>query len=753
MENNSEQQEEILYFVKESIELENKQIQEVIIGHFYIIFVSFSGSIYIFEKGEEFLDQNDEEFMNSTDSYNELNQIVKSQQQKQYEKKKNLFLDFDHKLELPFAKSLILNDNQKEIRLLIVAKNGEISNLFINIESFKIVNYQLTKMSLEIQKKEEKLIKSAKIINNNTLLIVYPFQIYLIQSVINQKTANLANMIFECDAEIDQLDYFDNILCISTKKRYYSLNLATLQAVKLGSAKSIEMQDFLGITFFPRNQNESVMAARPNGNMWKAQVSTGKVLTTLQFTDEDNNKLNFGRLYAFNRYILSINGQNRLYIIDMNDKQLMTKIFPNCSQLTFLYNHYNQSEKADSNTKNDSQERSFYLYYMENGRNLVIERCSIKNIQKSFEASLSKNSVGQCAELFEKYEALQNIKNLKSLLKANLQNPLDLRFQFSSSFKDCIKNIEEEQFQWIREKEIDQNQFKEKIESLRNTQSQSLIHEQAEQNITKIMDVGSLPFLMDNKIIKIISLEDTYTSCQTCLLNSKKSIQKQLKNSNQSDFEFMKPQSFGIKKQTLQDRQPNDNSNKQLIKNVKNSNQQPPNQQPLAHMVQDIMPGQKLEEQQQLVKNNEIIQNINQLISQKFYLCQLEVFKTQLLEILTKRNPNQKIFIERKLKNLNLIQILMLVSRNFTKQFVITSNNSQCNLQLNYQISYAIQSKSIVDMFNDVHIYLQLSKITLVNLLIYYIGESFTSQIINQIEDNLIDLDEIATALNQLSVN
>lgn len=65
---------------------------------------------------------------------------------------------------------------------------------------------------------------------------------------------------------------------------------------------------------------------------------------------------------------------------------------------------------------------------MENGKNLVIERCSIKNIQRSFEESLSKNFVGQCAELFEKYEALQNIKNLKSILKANIQNPHYLRF-------------------------------------------------------------------------------------------------------------------------------------------------------------------------------------------------------------------------------------------------------------------------------------------------------------------------------------
>ncbi|EAR98483.2 transmembrane protein, putative (macronuclear) [Tetrahymena thermophila SB210] len=753
MENNSEQQEEILYFVKESIELENKQIQEVIIGHFYIIFVSFSGSIYIFEKGEEFQDENDDEFMNTTDSSNEENQIIKSKQQKQPEKKKNLFLDFDHKLELPFAKSLILNDKQKEIRLLIVAKNGEMCNLFINIESFKIINYQLTKMSLEILNKEDKIIKSAKIIDYNKLLIVYPFQIYLIQNVINQKTVSLANMIFECDAEIDQLDYFDNILCISTKKRYYSLNLATQQAVKLGSAKSIEMQDFLGITFFPRNQNESVMAARPNGNMWKAQVSSGKVLTTLQFTDEDNNKLNFGRLYAFNRYILSINGQNRLYIIDMNDKQLMTKVFPNCSQLTFLYNHYNQSEKTDSNNKNEFQERSFYLYYMENGRNLVIERCSIKNIQKSFEASLSKNSVGQCAELFEKYEALQNIKNLKSLLKANLQNPLDLRFQFSSSFKDCVKKIEEEQFQWNREKEIEQNELKENIESIKNSKNKqqisSKIHKSTEQNITKIIDVDNLPFLMSNKIIKIISLGDSYSSCQICHLTNKQNTQKYIKNSNFGDFEFKKKQSSVLKKQHIL---PNDNQNKQT---KYGNNQQTPNELLLAHMVQKILPGNNLEQQseQKLISNNEFIQNINQLICQKVYQCQIEVFKTQLLDNLRNRNPNQKNFINEKLKSLSLIQILMLVSRNFTKQFISTQNKFQQNLQLNYQISYTIQCKSIVDMFNDTNIYLQLSKIIITNLLIYYIGESFASQIINQNEDNLLEFDQIAAILNQLSVN
>ncbi|KAL4452799.1 hypothetical protein ABPG74_002364 [Tetrahymena malaccensis] len=753
MDNNSEQQEEILYFVKESIELENKQIQEVIIGHFYIIFVSFSGSIYIFEKGEEFYDLNDEDFINATGTSSESNQIIKNIQQKQLEKKKNLFLDFDHKLELPFAKSLILNDNQKEIRLLIVAKNGEMCNLFINIELFKIVNYQLTKMSLEIQKKEEKLIKSAKIIDSNKLLIVYPFQIYLIQNVINQKTASSASMIFECDAEIDQLDYFDNILCISTKKRYYSLNLATQQAVKLGSAKSIEMQDFLGITFFPRNQNESVMAARPNGNMWKAQVSTGKVLTTLQFTDEDNNKLNFGRLYAFNRYILSINGQNRLYIIDMNDKQLMTKIFPNCSQLTFLYNHNNQSQKTDSNNKNEYQERSFYLYYMENGRNLVIERCSIKNIQKSFEASLSKNSVGQCAELFEKYEALQNIKNLKSLLKANLQNPSDLRFQFSSSFKDCVKKIEEEQFQWIREKEIDQNEFKENLELLgssKKLQPQFQIHKQNEQNITKILDVNNLPLHIDNKI-NIISLEDSYNSCQTFQTTNKTNMQKFHKNSNQSDSQFNKQQGFGIK--TSYDRQINDNSNRQIKYKIKNINQQLQNQKLLADMVQSIMPNYNLKQKQNFQKNNKVIQNINQLICQKVYSCQLEVFKTQLLEILRKRNPNQESFIVKKLKNVSLIQILMIVSRNFTKQFISISNYSNCNLQINYQISYAIQSKSILDMFNDVHIYLQLSKIILVNLLIYYVGESFASQIISQKKDNLLDFDYIANILNQLSVN
>jgi len=37
--------------------------------------------------------------------------------------------------------------------------------------------------------------------------------------------------------------------------------------------------------------DKEVIAARPNGYMWKVEAKTGEVAKTLQFKDEDNNKL------------------------------------------------------------------------------------------------------------------------------------------------------------------------------------------------------------------------------------------------------------------------------------------------------------------------------------------------------------------------------------------------------------------------------------------------------------------------------
>lgn len=58
----------------------------------------------------------------------------------------------------------------------------------------------------------------------------------------------------------------------------------------------------------------------------------------------------------------------------MKDKQQVTKVYPQGSQLNFIC---------------EEEEKCFYLLYYEENT-LAIERCSIKNIQKSFETSLAK---------------------------------------------------------------------------------------------------------------------------------------------------------------------------------------------------------------------------------------------------------------------------------------------------------------------------------------------------------------------------
>lgn len=83
----------------------------------------------------------------------------------------------------------------------------------------------------------------------------------------------------------------------------------------------------------------------------------------------------FGRLYSFDRFILSISGEDKLLIIDMADKQLITKKYPNCSRLCFL------SSEVPSNLESNSMNEShFYLQYAEGNNNFVFELCSIKNI-------------------------------------------------------------------------------------------------------------------------------------------------------------------------------------------------------------------------------------------------------------------------------------------------------------------------------------------------------------------------------------
>lgn len=208
----------------------------------------------------------------------------------------------------------------------------------------------------------------------------------------------------------------DSRLLLSSLSRACILQVHTGQLAQVGSK---ERKGDLGACRY----KDLIIAARPNGFLWKANMSDGKVISTVKLSADEGGKLAYGRLYAWRNLLISYRIEEKeLLLLDLEaGKLLQSTTFPH---KTAIY----KSFLRDDLYRLTSKEGLFLLRQL--------------STKEAFHLYVQKRSLSAALELVQANSSLWDLQTLKGLCELVFGKEGNGQGELVNSFRELVGKLE-----------------------------------------------------------------------------------------------------------------------------------------------------------------------------------------------------------------------------------------------------------------------------------------------------------------------
>ena len=234
-------------------------------------------------------------------------------------------------------------------------------------------------------------------------------------------------------------------IVVSSGVRSCIVEAETGNTVQVGSK---ERKGWLGACHY----KDIIIAARPNGFLWKANATDGKVLSTVKLSADDGSKLTYGLLFPWRNLLISYQReQKEMLLLDLEaGKLLQSTVFPHKTE---LYCSGNGSDVY----RLTSKEGLFLLRQL--------------SVLEAFHLYVQKRSLLPAIELVTLNSSLWNLHILQGICTLVFAETNCIQSQLMNNFKQIVEKLEQNSQIQITEKEekISENrEFGNRLESYVN---------------------------------------------------------------------------------------------------------------------------------------------------------------------------------------------------------------------------------------------------------------------------------------------
>lgn len=205
-------------------------------------------------------------------------------------------------------------------------------------------------------------------------------------------------------------------LLLSSLTRACILHLPTGGTTQVGSK---ERKGDLGACHY----KDLIIAARPNGFLWKANLADGKVLSTVKLSTDEGGKLAYGRLYSWRNWLLSYRVEEReLLLLDLEAGKLLQST--QFLHRTALY----KSSLGQDIYRLTSKEGLFLLRQL--------------STKEAFQLYVQKRSLTAALELVQVSASLWDLETLQGLCALVLGPGASVRGEQVERFRELVGKLE-----------------------------------------------------------------------------------------------------------------------------------------------------------------------------------------------------------------------------------------------------------------------------------------------------------------------